>query len=213
MLAAALLNYADDEGYFNANPKLIQAECFPLRELSVSVQDSLNHLSKIGYIVLGSVDDGRRYGKVVGFLSHQKINRPTPSKIKDLQINWDGSPPIHAQLNECSLPERNREQGTGKGTGKGVGAQTSSRPRRGTRLPDDFIVPDDWLQWAKSERPSVSARVEAEKFVDYWRSATGQKATKRDWEATWRNWIRNSGGHGSPPFNGPPSVMEAIERA
>ena len=30
MLAAALLNYADDEGYFNANPKLVEAECFPV---------------------------------------------------------------------------------------------------------------------------------------------------------------------------------------
>jgi hypothetical protein len=31
MLAAQLLNYADDYGYFNANPALIKAEVSPLR--------------------------------------------------------------------------------------------------------------------------------------------------------------------------------------
>ena len=36
MLAAALLGYADDEGYFNANPALVKSECLPLRESSVS---------------------------------------------------------------------------------------------------------------------------------------------------------------------------------
>ena len=44
MLAAALLNYADDEGYFNANPMLIKAACSPLREPSVSIQESLTLL-------------------------------------------------------------------------------------------------------------------------------------------------------------------------
>jgi DNA-directed RNA polymerase specialized sigma54-like protein len=36
MLAAALLNHADDEGFFNANARLVKAQCVPLREDSVS---------------------------------------------------------------------------------------------------------------------------------------------------------------------------------
>jgi len=114
MLAAALLNYADDDGFFNANPRLIQAECCPLREPSVSIHDSLIHLSNIGYLQLGSGHDGRRYGHIVNFSTHQKINRPTPSKINSLDIVWDDSVRIHGTLTEYSLPEQgtgNREQG------------------------------------------------------------------------------------------------------
>jgi uncharacterized protein YdaU (DUF1376 family) len=33
---------------------------------------------------------------------------------------------------------------------------------------------------------------EAEKFVNYWRSTSGQKGVKSDWLATWRNWCISS---------------------
>jgi hypothetical protein len=124
MLAAALLNYADDEGYFNANPALIQAECFPLRELSRSVPVALLDLSNEGFLQFGTAANGRRYGRIVHFRNHQTINKPTPSKIKSLEIVWEdyGSPPV-------ALPvgTGNREQGTGKDS------------RRGDQSPREFI--------------------------------------------------------------------------
>lgn len=111
MLAAALLNYADDEGYFNANPGLIKAACFPLRDLSVSVQDSLNMLVQNGFVRIGVGTDGKRYGQVVTFNEHQRVNRPTPSKIKALNVSWEVAVTAHTQLTDQSPPERNREQG------------------------------------------------------------------------------------------------------
>jgi hypothetical protein len=132
MLAAALLNYADDEGYFNANHALIRAACFPLREPSVSVPDSLIALSNAGYLKLGSGEDGRRYGQVLKFSEHQRINRPTASKIKDIEVAWDDSLKTHSQLSEPSPPERNREQG--KEQGREGNRDTSGEPtvHRGT---------------------------------------------------------------------------------
>ena len=50
LVAIGLLNIADDEGYFNANPKLIDAFIFPLRESSMSTHGAINELSSIGYI-------------------------------------------------------------------------------------------------------------------------------------------------------------------
>jgi len=114
MLAAALLNHADDEGYFNANPRLLQAQCFPLREPSVSVQESLIHLSNVGYIRLYEGSDGKSYGHIVAFLEHQKVNRPTPSKIKHLCLDNVVSLSTHAQLSERSLPERKGKERKGK---------------------------------------------------------------------------------------------------
>jgi len=115
MLAAALLNHADDEGYFNANPGLVKAACSPLREPSVSIQDSLKSLCEIGFITALTSPDGKRFGLVNNFDLHQRVNRPTPSKIKALGVIPDSSPQTHTQLTEDASPERNREQGTGKG--------------------------------------------------------------------------------------------------
>ena len=68
------------------------------------------------------------------------------------------------------------------------------KKKRGSRLPEDWALPRAWGEWAVSEGwPEGQVRDEAEKFKDYWISATGQKATKMDWLATWRNWMRNCG--------------------
>jgi len=84
LLAIGLLNVADDEGFFNANHKLIEADIFPLRELSRTVTVLMQELESIGYIVLYSSKTNRKYGHVVNFKTHQVINKPKPSKIKDL---------------------------------------------------------------------------------------------------------------------------------
>jgi len=66
---------------------------------------------------------------------------------------------------------------------------------RGSRLPDDWILPTDWGKWAMAERPDLSPPdivFEAEKFADYWHAVAGNKANRVDWQATWRNWIRRA---------------------
>lgn len=119
MLAAALLNYADDHGYFNANPKLIQSECCPLRKPSVSLPESLRRLHEIGYLKLRITTDGRVVGHVVEFSTHQRVSHPTDSKIQAMTITWYASgkfPEAARSLPESFRPERKgREQGTGKG--------------------------------------------------------------------------------------------------
>ncbi|MFI0469272.1 hypothetical protein ACH347_34800 [Saccharopolyspora sp. 5N102] len=62
---------------------------------------------------------------------------------------------------------------------------------RATRIPDDFDVTPEMVQWAREHTPLVG-RTETDKFVDYWRAKSGQSATKRDWVATWRNWMRRA---------------------
>jgi hypothetical protein len=64
---------------------------------------------------------------------------------------------------------------------------------KGKRLPEDFVMPEDWKLWAQQKRGWVWADVEteAENFTDYW-LARGHAATSRDWRRTWQTWIRNS---------------------
>lgn len=110
LFAAGLLCEADDYGYFNANPKLLQAAIFPLRETSVSVPEILQKLSEIGFIELLNGSDGKRYGRVVKFLQHQRVSHPTPSKIAPLVSTPEkfGNPP------EPLRPERKGKEGKGK---------------------------------------------------------------------------------------------------
>jgi hypothetical protein len=70
----------------------------------------------------------------------------------------------------------------------------SSLPRkRASRLSQDWALPLDWGEWAISEGWSEPViRLEADKFRDYWISKSGRDGTKADWQATWRNWMRNS---------------------
>lgn len=86
LLAIGLLNYADDEGYFNANPKLIKAAVFPLREPSGSIPVLLQELSDCGYIRLFSAQNGKRFGLIINFTKHQVINKKTISKIKEMDL-------------------------------------------------------------------------------------------------------------------------------
>ena len=71
--------------------------------------------------------------------------------------------------------------------------KVSLAKKRGNRLPDDWFLPKEWGEWAVSEGYGFEQiRVEADKFKDYWHSVAGAKGVKLDWQATWRNWMRNS---------------------
>lgn len=68
------------------------------------------------------------------------------------------------------------------------GRNGSRNARRATRLPDDFTLTDERRLVAEAEK--LPAERTFAKFVDYWRAASGSKARKHDWDATWRNWCR-----------------------
>jgi len=67
----------------------------------------------------------------------------------------------------------------------------SSRATKGSRLSADWVLPSDWEEWAKQERPDLNLRSVGEQFRDYWSAKAGSGSTKLDWYATWRNWVRN----------------------
>lgn len=68
------------------------------------------------------------------------------------------------------------------------------KPKRATRLPADWSLPDDWREWSANNTQLTSQQIaiEADKFRDYWTAQPGAKATKTDWQATWRNWCRSA---------------------
>ncbi|MBS4009330.1 MAG: DUF1376 domain-containing protein [Roseovarius sp.] len=71
--------------------------------------------------------------------------------------------------------------------------KTSSENRKGTRLSDDWCLPKSWGEWAIANEQLSEAECcrLAEQFKDYWLAIPGHKGVKLDWQATWRNWVRN----------------------
>jgi len=64
--------------------------------------------------------------------------------------------------------------------------------KRGSRLASDWFLTKAMGDWATQERPDLDVRQVAEQFKDYWVAQAGQKGVKLDWDATWRNWVRNT---------------------
>jgi len=70
---------------------------------------------------------------------------------------------------------------------------TTSGPRkRGSRIPDQFILSAEMKAWAAEEVPGLDIVAHTREFVDFWRAKSGRDAVKVDWVATWRNWMRKA---------------------
>ena len=82
------------------------------------------------------------------------------------------------------------------------GDAEDERPQKAktaTRLPEGWVLPKAWGEWALSERADFTeadVRREAACFADHWHAKGGADARKVDWQATWRNWVRRA--HGVP---------------
>lgn len=87
---------------------------------------------------------------------------------------------------------RNVTQCHARGEESRVDKKEQEQAARATRLPKEWVLTAELEAWAKKERPDVNPALEAEKFRDYWTAQGGQRGAKKDWAATWRNWIRNS---------------------
>lgn len=73
--------------------------------------------------------------------------------------------------------------------------ETPKRSVRGHRLPVDWRpLPDDQPGALAKLGGSPALEQEILKFHDYWKAQPGQRGVKLDWDATWRNWIRNAKG-------------------
>ena len=71
--------------------------------------------------------------------------------------------------------------------------QAATPKKRAARLPDDWRP--DRQYWEAAQLINKDLTKEwfvqvAHKFKDYWIAKSGKDATKADWLATWRNWIR-----------------------
>lgn len=154
LLAIALLNWSDDEGYFMAHPSLIRGSLFPFLDDSKNIPRSLQDLSRVGWIELGKDDQGRPVGRVTNFLKHQRIDKPQASKIKGSSVFLEPSKNDLGTITDDSQGEWNGLD-QGKGSGNGVEGGTKSASAAPTS-------DDDWLKSLDTDPTYAGINIMAE---------------------------------------------------
>lgn len=204
LLAIGLLNYADDEGYFNANPKLIKATIFPIREPSGSIPVLLQELSDCGYIRLFSAQNGKRFGLVKNFTKHQVINKKTISKIKEMDLLPDDYGSSDGELppgKEGKGKERNiKTTLSGACEENFIAVPVGEDPPEGnwSDYPGKFVMTGHWqpdpdftrkaAQWGVILTEPYRSEELAE-FITYWQ-AEGKAKHHAQWEMAFAKSIR-----------------------
>ncbi|SCD43424.1 hypothetical protein GA0115239_101753 [Streptomyces sp. BpilaLS-43] len=92
-----LLTQADDHGRHRDNAAIIAGLLWPLRaeHTSVHVEDDLHQLATAGLICRYTGCDGRRYLHIVTWSAHQKIDKPSQSRLP--------SCPQHHGADRCGI--------------------------------------------------------------------------------------------------------------
>jgi hypothetical protein len=207
MVFICLWSMADDEGRLEGDAETVR-RFGSFREDSREVASALATLAKLSRIVIYEVE-GNPYIAIRHFNRHQKIDKPSQSKLPDpskgCEPFGESSRLFDESSRSVSVGSGIRDQGSGiKDQLPAVPAEqrpAPSSPKRGTRLPADWQLPKTWGEWAQTERPDWTdddIRRVALAFRNHWVAKAGRDATKLDWLATWQNWVLKEPGPRGP---------------
>ena len=215
LLFIGLWSYVDDNGVGEDRVSMVAADLFAddlerdPSDTFARVSRGLANLSAAGRIIRYTVA-GRDYVEIANWSKHQRIDRPGKERMpksdhESAHIREGVAKPRETPLTGAG------DQGTGdQGTGSREVAVRDPARKRATRIPDDYMPSPDLIESMRAECPKVDLEAEHRKFVDYWRAKAGKDATKLDWDATWRNWIRRAKDSNVAQF---PARQTASEKA
>jgi hypothetical protein len=190
LLFIGLWNHADDEGRFKSDPRILKGFLFPVDD-KTTVKDIAGALSELSVstLVLLTEIDGEKYGCCPNFKKHQKINRPTPSKLPEVT---ESSVSTHGVISDRSLTEREREvEREGE-------MERDFKPRAKLAAAaniefdlDSFeftgITEKDRIAWANAY-PACDVQSQLLRMVE-WLKANPKKAHKSNWRRFICNWL------------------------
>ena len=128
-------------------------------------------------------------------LNGKKGGRPKQNKAIETESVILANPEETTSKANYQLLTTNYEQETSKE----LITPTAPPRKKASRLPDDWRPDREYLEAAKLIKPDLTQEwfiQVAHKFKDYWIAKAGKDATKADWLATWRNWIRREAENG-----------------
>lgn len=211
LLFIGLWTISDYKGDLEWKEKTLKIQLLPWDDCSI--KELAINLDKSGLVRFYS-DGIKVYLNIPNFEKHQNPHKNEKEKgsdipsytdsmrqlidLKGLTINRDKS----GFIQECSHSDRadslllNPESPILNPdiTPSAPSATPKKKTKSGSRLPDDWRPTQEHVDAAMMLNPGYSREwfsATAHKFRDYWVAKTGKDATKADWLATWRNWVRN----------------------
>lgn len=189
-----------------------EISCYPKQdllafdtEISVrTIRRSLQKLAALGWIKIENRTraDGGKSSNLITLIGFTPPVAPTGQNGLSLR------PPI------CPHPSDNKVAGANesKSNQESIGKVTPSQS--GTRIPDNWQLTADLGNYGRSKGLTRNEVLnEAEKFINYWRSAAGAKARKVDWDLTWKGWIQRTAERlGRKPMTTEPEAKAEIDR-
>lgn len=106
--------------------------------------------------------------------------------VNSANARWSNATPVrtHTERNaDAPVIDANQEPITNN--------QEPLKKQRGSRLPINFVMPEEWIVFCQQERQDLNPYKVFDSFKDFWTAKAGSGGVKLDWLATWRNWVRN----------------------
>lgn len=200
LLFIGMWNHACDNGHLDDSAlqlkmRVLPADSCDVPELLDQIVESGMVTREDGYLKVTNLSQKQaldmRYLVFCDHCEEDPARRYTEEDRPARKGQPKGSPtsaPRAPDVRPTSAPS----SGVGDGVGDGDVLVPAGKPTvRGTRVPHDFSVTDDMRSWAREKSLDyLDLDTITESFVDYWQARAGKDATKTDWVATWRNWIR-----------------------
>jgi len=129
-----LWTHCDDQGRTKDNARLIKGDVWPLDEVSLKdIEEDLETLAGHGRIVRYQVN-GQRYLEITNWSDHQRIQKPTPSRIPPSRVGPKEATPVDSSSEPAPQSVDNpRSAVNGQATGTSDSATGA--------LPDDSGSP------------------------------------------------------------------------
>lgn len=177
-----LLAIADHQGEIGAWPSIATLSKM-VNASERSVQRDIQHLQNIGELKV------------------EVQNAPTRNQYKS-NLYWvilPGVTELAAGVTDLDSGVTESQSGvTDSASGVTAGGVLTLKEPLLKPLLNSYRLPEDWkpresdIQVMQEHFPSIDLKLETYAFRDYWASVPGSRGKKSDWDATWRNWIRNS---------------------
>lgn len=199
LLFIQLWTASDDAGRLRGASRLLASLLYPYDTDALGLIDGwLDELADKGCIRRYQVD-GNQYLEIVNWLEHQKIDRPSPSRLPSFDDCSD-IPREDSRALDADLGPRTSTKDQGPRT-VGASEDAPAKPKRATAFPKDFVLDDERL--AIADRHGIPA-ARAQGVFDHFREHhIARGTTFKDWEAAWSTWCRNDKKfNGRPPIGG-----------
>lgn len=181
---------ADDSGRLRGNSRMLASLLFPYDDDAPELISSwLEELEREDCIIRYSDETGASYIQIKHWKTHQKIDKPSESKLPEPQFAnvRESSRSLAKNCSGSRIKEGIKDQGEDQGSGV-----ESTREFASKKVADDPPDVDEVANYIASIGKDTS---EAQKFCDYyaangWVQGTEGKPIK-DWQAQVRIWFSN----------------------